>query len=811
MNGRLRSNCTSELLAAAVGSCLALASLPASAQSTATRIAEDRVEEVVVTAERAPRVAGLIQPERATKSRSSVGAEYLATQLAGQTVVQSLNLLPGVSFTNTDPYGSSGGNLRMRSFDGPRISLMLDGMQLNDSGNYAIYTNQQVDPEIIERTTVNLGTTDVDSPTASATGGTINIITQRPLDTARLQLQPSIGSHDYRRMFTRLDTGAFGPWNTTAYVAASFQEYDKYKGPGDLEKTQLNARIHQDLGNGDFVSLSVHANRNRNNFYRNLSKAQIAENGWDFDNDPTCTRLPAAAGSAQNEGDAEVSCTNYHGLRINPSNTGNIRGQASFGLSDALRLTIDPSFQYVLANGGGFTVVPETDRRLIGASGTPGVDLNGDGDTLDSIALYTPNTTNTHRYSVNSSLIWYLDDDSLLRFGYTFDRARHRQTGQWGWLDEHGNPENVFAGRDGRPVLTADGAELRGRDRLSTALLNQVSLAYSSRALDGRLRYDIGLRAPFFERELNQYCHTSITGGQYCTTQPASAPDANGLVTFEGVNGSFLPPYGGTRKYDDLLPSVGISFEPWRDGHLFYASYAAGLSAPRTDNLYNVQILDVEPETTDSFDFGWRYNGPRITSSTALWYSRFDNRIVSSFDPDLGLSVDRNVGRVDLWGIDAEVGVRATDHLSLYGSASYNNSEVKNDIPFNSTVFVPTAGKELVETPEWTLAARAQYVFGGLQIGLQGKYVGERWATDVNDESAPSFTVLDADLRYAFDAFGLKQTYVQLNVTNLLDRQYLGSIATSRFSADRTQPYGNVPFYSVGAPRTYQLTVGLSF
>ena len=111
------------------------------------------------------------------KSRTTVSEEYLATQTAGQSVIQSLNLVPGVNFTNSDPYGSSGGNLRMRSFDGPRISLMLDGIQLNDTGNYAMYTNQQIDPEIVEKVTVNLGTSDVDSPTASATGGTINIVT----------------------------------------------------------------------------------------------------------------------------------------------------------------------------------------------------------------------------------------------------------------------------------------------------------------------------------------------------------------------------------------------------------------------------------------------------------------------------------------------------------------------------------------------------------------------------------------------------------------------------------------------------------
>ena len=83
--------------------------------------------------------------------------------------------MPGVSFSNQDPWGSLGGSFTVRGFSSDRVSQTIDGIPLNDSGNYALYTNQQLDPEIIEAATVSLGSTDVDSPTASAAGGTINI------------------------------------------------------------------------------------------------------------------------------------------------------------------------------------------------------------------------------------------------------------------------------------------------------------------------------------------------------------------------------------------------------------------------------------------------------------------------------------------------------------------------------------------------------------------------------------------------------------------------------------------------------------
>ncbi|MBX3479269.1 MAG: TonB-dependent receptor, partial [Caulobacter sp.] len=566
------------------------------AQSTGTA----EVEELVVTASSGPQtVGGVITAETAPKSKSSIDQEYIASQATGQTIIESLNLTPGLNFTNNDPYGSSGGNLRLRGFDGARVSLTFDGIPLNDTGNYAIYTNQQMDGELISRATVNMGTTDVDSPTASATGGTINYITRKPGTEMGGIFTASVGSFNYGRVFGLFDTGEFTPFGTRAYVAASYQKYDKFKGPGDLEKKQINGRIYQPIGdNGDFVSLAVHYNENRNNFYRNITLAQFKATP-DLENDRKCIFPTPVNGTAQNYGTQSsvvtyngvtinnTSCTNFFELRNNPSNTGNIRGQSKFTLSDNLILTIDPSFQYVLANGGGYTAVSERDDR-IDLGGATGVDLNGDGDTLDTVALYTPNTTNTRRYGVTASLIWDINDDHRVRVAYTGDYGNHRQTGDYGFFNANGVPQNVFGGKDGegRPVKAIDGAHIRGRDRFSKAILNQIALEYRGQFLDDALTVTVGARAPFFKRELNQYCYSRDGSSTVlCTTQTPNAPLANGNVTFGASATQYIPPYQATKKYDKVLPNLGVNWN-FAENQYVYASYAEGLSAPRTDNLY---------------------------------------------------------------------------------------------------------------------------------------------------------------------------------------------------------------------------------
>jgi iron complex outermembrane receptor protein len=822
----------------------------AAAQSTGTQTQEaTNVEEVVVTASRGlPTIDGAIAAEQAPKSRSTVTQEFIDTQMAGQTALQTVNLVPGVNFTSSDAYGNSGGNLRLRSFDGNRVSLTWDGMPLNDTGNYAVYSNQLLDSELIDRVTVNLGTTDVDSPTASATGGTINYISRKPDDDIGLMLRGGVGSDNYHRIMGMFDTGEFMD-GMSSWWAGSWTNYDKFKGPGELDKKQINGRYLWDLGNGNFFSLAGHFNWNRNAFYRNLSLAQIAFYGRDYDNLSVCTRDAPTAGVADNDNSSAAgagaymtandnpanpsSCTNYYGLRINPSDTGNIRSQFSWGITDNLRLTIDPWYQYVLADGGGTFTVSETDRRLRGSAATPGIDLNFDGDILDTVRLYNPNVTNTNRFGVTSSLIWDINDDHRVRVAYTYDHGNHRQTGEYGYVDGSGDPENVFGGKSqlgGRAVLTSDGLALQGRDRFSVAELQQWAVEYRGQFFDDRLTLAVGIRAPVFTRELHQYCYTQVgTSTVRCTQEPIQTTLANGNVQFFGSATQYIAPFNADVEYKDVLPNFGLSYR-LADHHVVYLSYAEGLSAPRTDNLYTAQrgptpnsvlITDADPEITQTWDLGYRYQSGNIIGTAAIWSTKYENRLVSSFDDTLGIFVDRNVGTVELWGVDAQVGWEVNDNLTLYASGSNIHSELQDNVALGATAFLPTKGKELVETPEWTFALRGYYDTEWFAFGMQGKYVGDRWSTDVNDQQSPSYVVVDLDARLKFDQWGWNHSYLQLNVSNLFDEDYLGSISSQTnaiaivdvdpVTAGNQGRAASTPTYSIGAPRTFMLTLRAEF
>ncbi len=816
----------------------------AMAQSSGTQAQEEELAEVTVTSKRQVLNFAGVTEQNAPKSRIAVTSDYLDTQTAGQTVFQSINLVPGVNFTNSDAYGSSGGNLRIRSFDGSRVSVTFDGLPLNDSGNYALFTNQMLDPELVDRVEINLGTTDVDSPTASATGGTVAFSSKNPTSESGLLGVLSFGTESYKRGLLQYNVGEFGPLNTKAWVSASYTKYNKFKGPGEQYKRQVNALLRQDFDSGSWLKVGFHFNRNRNNFYRTASDLNYQTFGREYDNNGSCLIDPPTAGVRDNNGATPVAstatllaadnplnpsaCSNYFGLRVNPTDTANLRIQSLWKLSDKVTLTIDPSIQYVLANGGGTSLLDETpaatsaDKRVLGvrAGSITGFDLNGDGDVLDAIRVYSPNTTNTYRFGVTSSLIWNMSESHRVRVAYTLDRARHRQTAQNGPVDFAGDPQDVFAGWTGATIPTADGSVIRGRDRYSIAELSQVAAEYRGKFFDDRFTATVGLRAPNFKRELNNYCYSQNggngnTGQLLCTTQTPVLTRTNGNVVF--VNSptavEYIAPYSETLKFDDVLPNLGLTYKPL-ENHSFYVSYAEGLSAPRTDNLYAIRRLPdntigrrvPESESTKSYDLGWRFNTDTALASVAVWKSDYKNRIVSSFDPDLGFNTDRNVGVVKLWGVDAQIGWRPLEKLTFSFSASYNQSELQDNIQTGATTFVATAGKTLVETPEWTFGSRGEYkaLDDKLRLAVQAKFVGDRFATDLNDQVSPSYTVLDFDASYKIDDSKLEGLRLKLNINNLLDEEYYGNISSGTGGT-------SVGFFSIGAPRSIVLSAEVKF
>jgi iron complex outermembrane receptor protein len=911
--------------------------MPATAYAQSTGSVEFEKQTIVITGTRTKEVGGVQNPDT-PKAKVVLTQEMIARQNPGQTILDTINLVPGVSFQNNDAYGSSGGTLNIRGFDSSRISLTFDGIQLNDSGNYAIFSNQMIDPELIEQVNVNLGSTDVDSPTASAVGGTVNLRTITPSKTMGARIVGSIGTYDFRRIFGLFQTGEIGPWGTRAWIAASkAQNANPFNNYGVVDKKQINGKIWQPIGaNGDFVAIAGHYNQNRNNFFGSLPLridtagnrvvGPNAQNRYPrnrherfYDINYPCNLAtghngvadPVAPGIDPRTGAVSsqfASCGTEFDRRYNPSNTGNIRGSSKFTIRDGLVLTVDPSVQFVKANGGGTVTAQEGLRDINptdppgseGATSTPaqcalgntsfrtcvsgfyggspffGRDINGDGDSLDAVTVLAPSQTKTFRPGVIAGLRWDINPDNLVRFSYTLDWARHRQTGEVGLLKQNGEPTDVFPRND--PQLDTTGTILEKRDRLSFAILHRFAGEYVGHF--GKATVNVGLAFPYFLRRLHNYCFTSSASGFVECSGRDPVRDAQIALlnpyTFNPTTGAvtgFAPPQERRFTYKKLLPNIGAVYD-FTSRLGIFANFAKGLSVPSTDNLYNSFFFpqnttagDPKPETTDSFDGGIRYRTSKVQAQLSGWFTRFNNRTASAFDPELNVSVFRNLGRVDKYGIDGSIAYEPIKEVTLYVFGSAMRSKIKDNIQIGSfPVGGPNQITDCDNIPAGALASNIikscaftkgnwesgtpKYTFGfsgvgrtkwGLELGFEAKRTGPRYIfdnnrpvfatgvnlTNLNDVNAandpaevfpakaPAYWLVNLDVRYNLAPFGpeLKNTYLQLNVYNLFDKFYVGGFGgglAQAFNTAGTQ-YGNPPFVQIGAPRTIMGSINIGF
>jgi iron complex outermembrane receptor protein len=874
---------------------VALLSTPAFAQSTGS---QDFENEIIVTGSRTNQgLAGVITPDT-TKAKVVLTQEFIERQSPGQTVNDLINQLPGVSFQNNDPFGSAGGKMTIRGFDNTRINQTFDGIPLNDSGNYALYSNQQLDPELIEQVNVNLGSTDVDSPTAAASGSTVNYRTRTPGEEFGVKLVGSAGDFNFFRVFGMIDTGVLTPWGTRAFISGSsatndtvFSNVDQptFKAHrGRINKKQFNGKLYQPIGeDGDFIALSGHYNENRNNFFGSVPLRYDANrvvgsgsgNRFPLTRDerdygvPRCQINGATPGAADNA--ATNLCGSFFDERMNPSNTGNIRLNSRFTVAPGLVFTVDPSFQYVKANGGG-TVVAQEARRdvnpnpLVGTTptnsncnttpngplvscqtgyigGVPyfGRDLNGDGDMLDSVRLLAPSQTQTNRYGVIAGLRYELEDHTF-RIFYSYDRARHRQTGETNFLRADGQPTDPFPVND--PLADVNGNILQKRDRKSIAGLNMFGGEY--RGEFGRLTVQAGGSYKMFKRDLTNYCATSsVTGFVECFGTNAAGLAAwlanNPTVTIApGVTAPVQGPQQRVRKYNKFTPNVGLTFDATDDVSIF-ANYSKGVQVPGTDNLYNAfyfpadtESANPKPETTDNFDLGVRYTTSQIQVQVGGWYTIFKDRLASSFDPETERNVYRNLGRVDKYGIDASVSVRPIPEFSVTAFGSYLKSDIQDDVRLGTCVladvtngfygctavgqqsFALTSGKRESGAPVYTFGGRAQGELGPLSLGAQVKRTGARYINDQNTAlyqviagrtvqvygaKAEGYTIVDLDARLKMDWAGLgDKVYFQANITNLFDKLYVGGF-------DGQLANNTVPNVNIGAPRAFIGSIVVGF
>lgn len=785
-------------LAAALATMLLAAGSAASAQTEATgatdateapRAQDDKVRigTIVITGRGDRLGAGQMLNEDATKARSTLTRAATEKDRATGNPLQALALLPSINSFSHDGTGLFGGGLTVRGFNADQLGFTVNGVPVNDSGNFALYPQEYVDQENICTESIAQGSPDVDSPHAGATGGNISLTTCDPENQRRARLSQTLGGLGLTRTYLRLDSGRFAADRAKVFLSYSHTEAEKWKGEGRARRDHFDAVFRFDLDADNAILGSLLYNRAVNHNIYNPTLAELNSKGYFVDYATTFTpHLPPAGGSTQAE---SAQSPLYYGLSLNPFENVIASVSGSFKLGPNTSLKVQPYLWYGFGNGGW------SERALRETSGLLGgaVDLNGDGDTIDTVRVARASITRTQRPGITAEINTSFGAHSL-RAGLWYERAEHRQTRPVVRIDADGTPADRWLRECMRRV---DGSCYQGRDwdTVSTAWQAYLSDAI---AFDGeRGTLTLALRTPHVRREVS-------------------------VIRSEGEN---LPDYRIDKSFSTVLPQVGLRYQIDRANHVFI-NVAKNFKAPpnfaytganvRVVNGVVLPYADVRPETSVMTDLGWRLQTPRGSVSATLFSAEFKNRQADAFDPNNLVSTYQNAGRTRNRGLELEAGSAAFGGgFTLYGSLTLQRSRLKDDLAVSATASLPTAGKQMTLTPETMLGAALQYASGPWYARLKLKYTGRQYATLMNDEEVPAYTVGDLDLGYRFaDQGWLKQPTLRMNVSNIGNARYRNP---SSGSVANAQPYGAIgaassaPTYYVGAPRLLSFSLSADF
>lgn len=231
--------------------------------------------------------------------------------------------------------------------------------------------------------------------------------------------------------------------------------------------------------------------------------------------------------------------------------------------------------------------------------------------------------------------------------------------------------------------------------------------------------------------------------------------------------GRFQRPADRSDEFTEVTSKASLAYDVSPTSSLFIAA-SRGTRPPETTELYRLQqnqvVTDIEPETIDSIELGWRWSPAR--GQLALTGFAMEKRNVFFRDAD-GFNVTD--GETTHWGFELEGHVELTDTLRLEGSGTYAEHRYAFDRVVGNTSEIIEDGDIIDTAPKTLASARLLWTPGDVwRIEAAATHVGSYPTNASNTVTYEGHDLLD--LRVGRD-LGERLTGT-LIVRNVLDARY---------------------------------------
>ncbi len=225
-----------------------------------------------------------------------------------------------------------------------------------------------------------------------------------------------------------------------------------------------------------------------------------------------------------------------------------------------------------------------------------------------------------------------------------------------------------------------------------------------------------------------------------------------------------------TQRDKAFTGNAGLSYV-FDNGVTPYISYTESFQ-PSTGAAVDA-VQSFKPTVGRQYEVGVKYQpvGSKSLLTAAVYDLRQENSKVTQG------SLTRQVGEVQVRGLELEATTEVTDNLKLIGSYSYTDTKILKGLPTeegNRMALIPRNQATLWSDYTWHAGA-----LDGFGVGAGVRYVGDTYGNTTNTPVAHvgSYTVYDAAVHYDMGRLdnSMKGLTVAVEAKNLLNKDYLSN------------------------------------
>ena len=242
-------------------------------------------------------------------------------------------------------------------------------------------------------------------------------------------------------------------------------------------------------------------------------------------------------------------------------------------------------------------------------------------------------------------------------------------------------------------------------------------------------------------------------------------------------------------SYDFFNPKAGVSFQ-LNEANQFYASYGRANREPRRSD-FEEDIFTAE--TLDDFELGWRFDAPKVSVNSNLFYMDYQNQLVlTGALNDVGAPIRATSGESYRLGLEVDAQIDVFETLKVLPNIALSSNKNVDFITSRDGSLVNLGNTELSFSPSVVAGNALVYQpITNLEIALLSKFVGEQFMSNIESELSrlDSYFINDLNVNYTLrNVPFVREILFSALVNNIFNVEYVNNGYFFTFDDDFSNP-----------------------